>query len=246
MKLLLSLLLFITFSSVDIDPAEFSTGCKNSEYILAKSKEHHDPNGKWEQTELTVHIQEPRVRTPLRYTKLVLNNATDFFSLIRDSEIGEVNRMIDSSGQASVLVNGSSEISDTVKEEYRLNEDRNFGYRSFYQLMYGLPMSISDELILNMEDARTDFVEEQQVHAIPIELEEPMISKHWELLISLDNYKIKGLKFIHADGEDELIMFDGSYSWDKISIPRFRHWYLAESKEYLGSDVIVTTISGEN
>ena len=210
--------------------------------ILELSQKKHDPNGNWSQAELSVHIQEPRIQNELRYSVLTLNNKNGYFSLIRDSEVGMVERIIDENGKSSVLLNGSNQIEEKLKEEYRLGADRNEGYRSFYELMYGLPMSINEEVWGNIQDAEFTTLEGQEVYKVRVELKEAMISKYWELLIDPADYSLVALKFDHSDDPnwpDEIIRFEGEYSFDGITIPRFRHWYEEESGEYLGSDVIL-------
>jgi hypothetical protein len=216
--------------------------CKNSQYILQKSQEIHDPQGVWDKAELSIYVQEPRLQNPLRYSVLSLNNRTGAFSLIRDSEMGEVERIIDEDGNASVLLNGSSQIDEDVIQKYRLGAERNAGYQSFYKRIYGLPMSVNENMWLYIEDAETTTLEGQEVYKIKIELKEAMISKHWELFISTKDYTLVALKFNHSeapDRPDEIIRFDGEYSIDGITIPRFRHWYHEESGDYRGSDIIV-------
>ena len=206
------------------------------------SQQHHDPNGNWGQTELSAHIQEPRTMNPLRYSKLEMDVAVGSFKLIRDSDAGPIERMIDEEGSPTVLLNGSSDITEEQREEYRLDEQRNFGYRSFYALMYGFPMSLTDEVVENMGDLQTTTYEGEDVYSIPVELKEAMISKKWELMVNRDDYSIVALRFDHSDDPDrpdEIIAFEGAYNWDEISIPRFRHWYEMESGKYLGSDVVV-------
>lgn len=218
------------------------SSCSNSTYIIEQSQKLHDPDGNWGKAELLIHIQEPRLLNLKRYSGLTLNNKTGYFKLFRDSEVGIVERIIDKEGNSTVLLNGSSQIGEELVDEYRLGADRNAGYRSFYELMYGLPMSINEEVWANIQDAETTSLEGQEVYKVRIELKESMISKNWELMIDPADYSLVALKFDHSDDPDrpnEIIMFDGEYSFEGISIPRFRHWYHEESGEYRGSDIIV-------
>lgn len=241
MKLLLSLLLIFGFQSDPQTVTSLEEEAEAGKEIIKKSQQHHDPKGLWSETELSIHIQEPRTGNPQRYSKIILNNKTGYFSLVRDSEIGKIRRLIDEDGKAEVSVNGSTDISAETREEYRLSADRNSGYQRFYQLMYGLPMSLSDDVLAKVEGLKHTHFNGVEVYAVSVELKEPMISKHWELIISKDNYSLLGLSIHSSDTEreGELITFDGQFTFNGISIPRFRHWYEGKSKKYLGSDVIV-------
>ncbi|MDR9414718.1 MAG: hypothetical protein RI564_00445 [Gracilimonas sp.] len=213
--------------------------------ILERSKQKHDPDGQWSNTELSIHIQEPRIQNRLRYSQLAMYTKTGYFKLVRDSEPGIIERIIDHEGNAQVLLNGSPEIADDIKEKYRLGADRNTGYRSFYRLMYGLPMSLTEDVVEEIGKPKESNFAGQEVYSLEIELKEPMISKKWELMLDRVDYSMVALKFDHADDSNrpnEVILFDGKYRWEGISIPRFRHWYHEDSGAYQGSDVIVNNL----
>jgi hypothetical protein len=210
--------------------------------VLEMSQKYHDPDENWGQTEFSAHIQEPRTMNPQRYSRIEIDNETGTFKLVRDSDAGPIERMIDEEGTPTVFLNGSSDITEEQKEEFRLDEQRNFGYQSFYTLMYGLPMSLTDEVVDSIGDLQNSTYEGEVVYSIHIELKEAMISKNWELMVNRDNHSLVALRFDHSDDPDwpdEVLVFDGSYCWDEITIPRFRHWYNIETGVYLGSDVIV-------
>ena len=212
-----------------------------SEFVLEQAMKFHDPDSKWNQTTLSIHIQEPRIQNPGRFSKLTLNTSRGQFSLSRDYEIGEVERLISSEGEAKVLVNGSISYSEEIKEEYRLDSSRNAGYKTFYQMLYGFPMSLKGDLIKEVSKPVIEEVFDKEYIMIEFSLSESIISDRWQVYFSKEDYSVRALKFIHEepDEEDEVILFDGIYTWDGISIPRYRHWYLSDSREYLGSDIIV-------
>ncbi len=213
--------------------------------LLQKSKSFHDPDGNWGSQVLRIHIQEPRPQTPFRFSELTLDLKTGAFNLGREYEVGSVERIITESGEAKVLVNGSEEFSDEIKEELRLDASRNTGYRSFYRLMQGIPMSLDDSKVKEIGEVQEEKIDEEAVFAISIELKEPMISSNWLLYISKEDYSVVALRFLHQDSEreDEMIVFDGLYEFENIRVPRFRHWYEADSGEYSGSDIIVKELN---
>ncbi len=221
---------------------------KSGTEILSLSQKQHDPNNKWPGAVLNIRIQEPRLQNPQRYSILNLNNQTGYFSLVRDSEVGRVERIIDKEGNPKVLLNGSPQMDESIVNEYRLGEERNAGYRSFYKLMYGLPMSVTESVWENIKDAESTTLEGQEVYKVQVELKAAMISKHWVLYFDKDDYSLFALKFDHSgdpNRPDEIIMFDGVYHFGEIAIPRFRHWYHENTGEYRGSDVIVKGLEEE-
>jgi hypothetical protein len=70
-----------------------------------------------------------------------------------------------------------------------------------------------------------------------------MISKHWRVLIAVDNFQVLGLELFHPDDptQGEILTFDDLVEVDGIQMPRIRHWYDMEA-QYLGSDIIVKEI----
>lgn len=212
-----------------------------SDFVIEKSIKFHDPLSRWNKTTLSVHIQEPRIQNPLRFSKLKLNLSNGEFSLIREYELGEVDRIISATREARILVNGTSNFSEEVREEYRLDSSRNMGYKTFYQMLYGFPMSLSGDLVEEISQFSKETVFGKEYFMIEYTLKEPIISDRWKVYFSKEDYSVQALKFVHREPEkeDEIILFGGEFIWDKITIPRYRHWYLSESREYLGSDIIV-------
>lgn len=235
--LITTLLIFLIFDSGYAQE-------RSSDFILEQSLKFHDPDSKWNQTILSIHIQEPRILNPGRFSKLSLHPGSGKFSLSRDYEIGEVSRIISDEGEAIVLVNGSSNYSQDIKEEYRLDGSRNMSYRNFYQILYGFPMSLKEDIVEQASKPGYDVVFDTEYIMIEYVLKESIISDRWKVYFSKDNYSVQALRFVHTGSEeqDEVILFDREYTWDGITIPRFRHWYLLESKEYQGSDIIVKGI----
>ncbi len=213
--------------------------------VLEGSKAYYDPEAKWGKETFSLHIQEPRPQTPLRYSELFLDVQSGAFKLRRDYEIGEIERIISAEGNPEILVNGLPEFTDEEAEQYRLSLESNFGYRNFYQTINGLPMSLTEDIVESFDGMRERTFENQKVYSLVLELKEPMITRKWELMVARKDYSLVALRFHKAESderEDEMIIFDGEYEQDGVKVPRFRHWYTAESREYLGSDVIVKYI----
>lgn len=218
---------------------------ETSREILQESRDVYDPEGRWHNMRLSIHIQEPRPQTPQRYSELMLDNESGAFRLSRTYEPGIIERRISADGKSQILLNGSTDIPASIREQYRLSEESNFGYRNFYRTINGLPMSFTESLWKRLDEAQKGIFDGQAVYKIRAELKEPIISKFWELMIASEDYRLIALRFDHEDEQrpDELIVFNGSFSTGGISIPRYRNWYEYKSRIYLGSDVIVKSLN---
>jgi hypothetical protein len=241
MKNLFFVLSFIL--SLNVVAQENKSACKNGSYILEQSQQFHDPHGHWQEAELSLHIQEPRIQNPGRYSIVNLNNASGYFKLDRSRDAHISSHIVAADGTASVLWNGSEYFSKDLIEKYRLQTSRCAGYQQFYQLMYGLPMTLDEQLVKTVGKVETIERNGQQVFAVDIELKEAMISKHWRVLIAVDNFQVLGLELFHPDDptQGEILTFDDLVEVDGIQMPRIRHWYDMEA-QYLGSDIIVKEI----
>lgn len=245
MKLLQLLFIPVLLSFAIIQPeTEPKQGCKNSQYILKQSQLKHDPDQHWAKAELNLHIQEPRVQNPGRYSKVKLNNGRNAFEFERNREEGAITCVIDENGSFSAMLEGASEMPKDIVEKYGLNKDRIDGYWKFYQLMYGLPMSMNTDFYERMDTATTVQWQGKEAYKIDVELKEPMISKNWSLLISTADYRMLGIELNSPDSPDggEYLVFDGEMTSNGLTIPRIRHWYGKNSGEYLGSDIIMKEI----
>lgn len=102
-------------------------------------------------------------------------------------------------------------------------------------------MSLRSDLVKDFSRYSNEEVFGTEYFMIEFTLKESIISDRWQVYFSKKDYSVQALKFVHddPDEEDEIVLFDGRYFWEGITIPRYRHWYLSESKEYLGSDIIV-------
>ncbi len=212
--------------------------------ILKKSIKNHDPNNKWNELEFSIHIQEPRIGNPSRYSILKLNNRDNSFELLRNRDSNISKHVIDKNGVSKIYLNDSEEIEEELVEKYRLKPERNKGYREFYRMMYGLPMSLSEKSVSKFGKVENCVYNNENCYKIPIELKEEMFSKNWLIYISEKEFKFKGMEIIFPEDplKGEKLYFEGSISIQDIKIPRIRHWYELTNDEYSGSDIIMSEL----
>ena len=110
----------------------FLLGCNqekmlDGELILKKTIIEHDSLSNWDKTSLYIHIQEPRISNPQRYSILNLDNSTNTFKLARNRDQYISEHIIDSNGNSFVLLDGKTEIDTILIEKYRLDAARNIG-----------------------------------------------------------------------------------------------------------------------
>lgn len=214
--------------------------------IIAKSIQKHDPDSKWSTAELHLRIQEPRLQNPVRYSEVTLNNKNGAFSMFRNREEHVSNHVIDHEGNATTYLDGNIVTDTLLIKKYRLEPSRNTIYRRFYQSLMGLPMSLQIEKLDSVGNVTRVVFNAIESYKVPVVLEEPMFSKHWNLYFSKSDFSMVGIEMVFPDDpkKGERLFFEGSVYLDGITIPRYKHWHEL-SGEYAGSDIIVKSLKQE-
>lgn len=223
----------------------FFLGCNQNkvldgEIILKKAIIKHDSLNSWDKTKFEIHIQEPRIANPKRFSILKLDNSINTFELSRNRDQHMSKHIIDSSGKSFVLLDGKEEIDSVLIKKYRLSSSRNIGYKNFYKLMYGLPMSLNHSLGKIIHASEKTFKSEE-CYKIEMELKESIISKYWNLYISKSSMMAIGIEIIFPNDSNkgERLYFDELIIVNGIKIPRIRHWHELKDDTYSGSDLII-------
>lgn len=223
----------------------FLAGCNqektlDGKLILENTIAKHDSLNNWNNTKLNLHIQEPRISNPYRYSILNLDNSNNSFKLKRNRDQHISEHIVDSNGNSFTLLDGKTETDSILIKKYRLEAKRNIGYMNFYQLLYGLPMSLNNYLKEIISTSETVFNKEE-CYKIGMQLKESIISNQWNLFISKSTMEIKGIEIIVPGKPDggERIYFDKLITVDGIKIPQIRHWHKLKNDSYSGSDLII-------
>lgn len=209
--------------------------------IIEKSINKHDPSGNWESVHLRIHIQEPRVSNPHRYSVLKLNNNNGAFELVRNRDEHIVQYITDPKGSSKVLLDGDEEIDSSLVKKYGLDPTVNMRYKSFYHFMYGIPMTLNDKTVKSFGSATTAFFNNQESYKVEVELSETLISANWNLYISSKDYRLLGVEMVFPEDstKGERIYFEHDFEYDDLIIPRVRHWHNYHDNQYMGSDIIL-------
>jgi hypothetical protein len=220
--------------------ADGQSFCKNSGYLFSQSVNHHDPDSGWSHSNFKIHIEEPRIESLDRYSVVGLDQRTGSFSLDRNRGEHVSSHLVDRDGQATILWNGKREIPSEYIEKYKLDPKTNYGYKRFYQIMYGLPMSLQNESMKLNPIATVATFQTIPAYVIETELDRPMISKNWRIYVAQSDYRLLGVElYSNVDATNgERIVFSDLFNIQNLQIPRIRNWYTLRD-EYLGSDIIM-------
>ena len=109
--------------------------------------------------------------------------------------------------------------------------------------MYGLPMSLDEGIIEEIQQVQTVQEDGKELFEISLKLNRSVISDHWKLLVAVDNFQLIGIELLHPETpeEGERLVFEDLVSLGDVQVPRIRHWYDLQAT-YLGSDIIIKEI----
>ena len=237
MRLIFSIFLLASLGWF-VPEAELS---ERTRQTINQSRSFHDPSGKWENTLLNFHIEEPRIGNPTRFSEIFLNIADGTFSLVRNREDHLTTYSMDANGKPMVLLDGSEQFDEELRARYRLYPDRVSGYRDFYRMMYGLPMSLELSRIRSLGDVTAGSFQGERAIVFTIEWKKSIIKPVWKVFLNPETYSTMGVELIDPDdaGSGERIVFEGLIAYNGIRIPHMRHWYSLKNNSYLGSDIII-------
>ncbi|WP_299214160.1 DUF6503 family protein [uncultured Aquimarina sp.] len=240
----------IFFQSIFLGSLFFLIRCSvpveelNGREILQKSKKYHDPSNVWGEISFEVHIQEPRIANPVRYSIIKMNNTTGSFELQRNRDQYVSTHIVEENGLTRVLLNNSETIDSVLVAKYRLQSERSSVYQEFYQIMYGLPMTLNDQTLKSIDTTTVVDFNNEKSYGVELELKKAIFSKFWKLYIRTSDYKLVGLEIIfpNESKKGERLYFEKDFNYKGVIIPRIRHWHEYHDDSYSGSDIIIKSI----
>ena len=238
MKLFISLIVIITIALPEI----YYSPTKTGKTILEKSIQKYDPEGQWPNLSIKARFQEPRLRNPERYSIISMNPGDGYFRMDRNRDEKIATYIIETDGTRKVLIDGEAEFPEAWQDKYRLDPNLITIYQRSYNIIYGLPMTLNDQLIEEITDVTKTTFDQKPAYRIEVALREPLFSKHWWVFIDRKDYSFLGLEMFEREGNKitgERLIFDDRVVLEKTSVPRIKHWYDLESGEFLGSDILV-------
>ncbi|MEM9680339.1 MAG: DUF6503 family protein [Bacteroidota bacterium] len=212
----------------------------NAQEILDKSILYHDPNNSFGKTKIDIHIQEPRIQNPYRYSKIIMDNNENTFMLKRNRGNRVAEYYKDKDGELSVLLDGKIEQDTSLIRQFRLDTSFVNGYSNYYQIMLGLPMSMTSYAKTVNGGDITGF-DGKYCYKIDIEIKESVISTQWHLYISTYDFSLVGVELINEEDntKGERLVYEDLIKIEGINYPKIRHWRDRNSNDYLGSDILL-------
>lgn len=231
--------LLISFSLV-LFVLGFATGqAITGTELVGKAIQYHDPNARWEQLNTTLQLSETRPGGPDRSSTVRINLPQEFFQLDRKTDTLTVTRGVEN-GLCFVKVNGSTSFDSSLVEPLRLQCDRSFLFRDYYQYLYGLPMKLKDPgTIVHDQVEKADFMGMAYLK-LKVTYRVDVGADTWYFYFNPDTYAMEAYQFYHdeAKNDGEYITLDGIKDVEGIKMPKVRKWYINKDDRFLGTDTL--------
>ena len=209
----------------------------NGPELLEKAIQYHDPNDSWPQLNTTLKLKETRPEGPDRSSTVRINLPQEFFQLDRQTDTLTVTRGVEN-GLCFVKVNGSVSFDSSLVEPLRLQCDRSFLFRDYYQYLYGLPMKLKDPgTIVHEQVEKADFMGMAYLK-LKVTYREDVGADTWYFYFNPDTYAMEAYQFYHdeAKNDGEYITLEGIKDVEGIKMPKVRKWYINKDDKFLGTD----------
>ncbi|MEQ8704140.1 MAG: hypothetical protein RIC19_09490 [Phaeodactylibacter sp.] len=237
-RLFLLLFLFTACNTAE-EPVQEAT-LPGASDILRRSLQFHDPEEQWPLSHFQMIIDEPRTNFPERQSTILLNLPESTFEVTRNYEGTLVRRGMTADSCYNFIDGQPVHPADSATVlQYRLQCDRTQGYRSFYQLLTGLPMTLFSPEVSLGEDVEAVSFGPYACYAVPARLNNPIIGEQWVFYFDQSDFQLRGYRAA-GEGAAEYLELDGLLPVNGMQLPRMRHWYNIADSTYMGSDIVIT------
>lgn len=212
-----------------------------AEQLLDRSIAFHDPDGKWEDSKMTLVVDMEMPNRPVRSSQIIINNEKGTFELSMVNRGRYLQWKVDGLDSCEVKVD-FREPTTAQADSLGLNSDRARRWRNYYSYLYGLPMKLKDEGTNIMEGVTSTTFEGKDVLAIKVMYDEAVGSDTWYFYFHPSTYAMVGYRFYHDESKNdgEYIVLEGMSIQKGLRIPKDRAWYTNGDKRLLGTDMLVS------
>ena len=143
-------------------------------------------------------------------------------------------------GKIVFTVNGSEEIPQKIKEDYRISEDRFLMLRNYYQYLWLMPNKLNDPgTIIDEKIKSKDFFGKDALE-MKVTYDPDVGSDTWYFYFDQNTFAMKRYQFFHDEtkNDGEYIVLEDELELSGMRIPKNRSWYYNTDKTYLGTDIL--------
>lgn len=207
--------------------------------LLQRAIEHHDPYDRWTHGIFELGIGESRPDGSEVSTSVLIDNLRGRFEIATSRDGVPLEGHLDQHTCAWRL-NGSEEITDEQREQYRLTCDRLQRVHNYYVFLWGLPMKLTDPGTRLDDTIETTGFQGRDVWSIRVTYDPAVGSDTWYFYFNPADAALVGYRFYHDEsaGDGEYIILEDTIEADDLTLPARRIWYTNRDNELLGTDTL--------
>jgi hypothetical protein len=210
-----------------------------AEQLLDKTIAFHDPNGNWKtfDGEFKVLMRSPNSSD--RLSTIAINIPKQQFNLLVKKDGDSYTYTFDK-GNCSTTLNGSTEISEEHRKNYRLTCERGEMMKNYYTYLYGLPMKLKDPGTLLEDKVQKKTFKGKEYLVLKVSYDKNVGSDVWYFYFDPNTYAMEVYQFYHDESKNdgEYILLEGLEEINGIKMPKTRAWYMNKDNKYLGTDIL--------
>jgi len=207
--------------------------------LLDRSFRYHDPDNVWDRQPIRLQWVSTRPGGERRVATVAIDNAAGRFELEMEFR-GALLEMDVEGEDATVRVDGSTDIDQETRDRLRLDLEGGLYWRNYFLFLVGLPMKILDPGTGLAEAPTSARFEGREVQAIHATYETADGYPNWEFYFDPDTAGLVGARFWREarDVDGEYIVMSGVAEAGPLRIPQVRDWYMSDDGEHLGTDEV--------
>ena len=207
--------------------------------LLDKAIAYHDPNDLWDvfQGKLFITMSYPDGRD--RLSEVEIDLPKEYFKLTSTKEDAVIEQALDKE-DCTLMLNGSTSISDEDKKTHRLSCERTQFMKNYYIYLYGLPMKLKDPGTHLDSVVQTKSFKGKEYLALKVTYDESVGKDVWYFYFDPETYAMEVYQFFHDESKNdgEYILLSEIENVARIKMPKIRAWYYNSDDKLLGTDVL--------
>lgn len=213
---------------------------ESAQELVAAAISYHDPTNSWQAANFVLGLSESRPNNEPRKTTVSLDNAAGIVCIRREEDGKKITRHI-AGDSCSYDINGSTTVSTTEIEKYKLNDERSLILRNFYLYLWGLPMKLMDSGTNIDPDIQIKLFNGQETKAVRVTYDAAVGSDVWYFYFHPVSNEMVGYQFFHDEalGDGEYITLSGIEEISGLKLPKSRTWYSNSDSTMLGTDQLI-------
>ncbi len=207
--------------------------------VLDKAIAYHDPNDLWDifQGKLFITMSYPDGKERVSIVEIDLPKESFKLTATKEDDVIEQSLI---KGDCTLMLNGSTTISEEEKKEHRIGCERVGMMKNYYTYLYGLPMKLKDPGTNLDPIVQTKTFKGKEYLVLKVTYDESVGNDIWYFYFDPTSYAMEVYQFFHDESKNdgEYILLSDIEKVASIKMPKTRAWYYNKDDKHLGTDVL--------